>query len=51
MRGSIGSVCLLRVSVGPIVVLVLVTGTFPRVYQGGSLVGSLWIGVLQRGGL
>ena len=27
-HGSIGSVCLLRVPVGPIVVLVLVSGTF-----------------------
>ena len=43
MYGSIVSVCLLRVSVGPIVALVQVTGTFPSAYQGGSLVGSLWI--------
>ena len=51
MHGSIGSVRLLHVSVDPLVVLVLVTGTFPMVYQGGSLMGSLLIGVLQRGGL
>ena len=43
MCGSIASVCLLRVSVGPIVALVQVTGPLPSAYQGGSLMGSLRI--------
>ena len=34
MYGSIVSVCLLRVSVGPIVALVQVIGAFPSAYQG-----------------
>ena len=48
MYGTIGSVCLLRVSAGPVVVLVLVPVPFPRAYPGDSLMGSLWTAAQKR---